>query len=100
MDLKLIKKIKDKKINPKIASVVDVEPTIEDIMCRETWETLVEFQSRKILTSKLVSIPDYVINNMSAVVIASMMMKKAKLGLEYDENVEKSITYIISLLSR
>jgi hypothetical protein len=92
MDLKLLKNLNPKKVEP--------EPTIEDVICREGWETLQEFEARKILTLKLASIQDYKINNMSAVVIASMMMKKAKLGLEYDENIERSITYLMDLLKR
>ena len=100
MDLKPIKKTVAKKIVGNLSPITEAEPTIEDIICRETWESLQEFQARKILTLKLEAIPDYKINNMTAVVIASMMMKKAKLGLEYDENVEKSITYLMELLGR
>lgn len=100
MDLKPIKKIKTKKAQCGPDSIFETEPTIEDVLCRETSETLEEFEARRILTLKLVSIPDYAINPMSAVVIASMIIKKARLGLEYDSNVEKSLTYLMELLSR
>ena len=93
MDLKPVKRQKLKK------SPV-VEPTLEDVLRRESWETLQEFQARKILTTKLAEIPDFKINTMSSVVIASMMMKKCKFGLEYDENAEKTIDYLIKLLGR
>ena len=73
-------------------------PTVEDVLCRETCETLGEFEARKILTTKLLSLPEYKINPMSAVVIASMMIKKAKFGLVYDDNVEQTITFLTEQL--
>jgi len=73
---------------------------IEDMLHRDSDETFEDYQSRKVLTLKLASIPDYTLNNATAVTIASMMMKKAKLGLVYDANVEKAIYYLLGLLHR
>lgn len=100
MDLKQTKKTKAKKAQSVLDPIQEAEPTIEDVLCRETSETLEEFEARRILTLKLASIPDYTINPITAVVIGSMMMKKARLGLEYDSNIEKSLAYLMELLSR
>lgn len=63
-------------------------------------ETSDDFESRKRLTVSLASIPDYQLNNVTAATVASMLMKKAKLGLTYDANVESALSYLTALLQR
>lgn len=71
---------------------------IADVLCRESCENDTEFEARRILTLKVAALPDPEINPMTAVVLASMMVKKAKFGLFYDEQVEKTLARIISQL--
>lgn len=63
-------------------------------------ETPEDFESRKRLTVRLATIPDYALNNVTAATAASMLMKKAKLGLTYDANVESALSYLTGLLQR
>ncbi len=74
--------------------------TIEDIMEREVDETIEEYMDRIILTRKLAIIPDYRLNAVTAVTVGSMIMKKAKLGIRYDNDMEGAISYLIALLGR
>jgi hypothetical protein len=65
-----------------------IKPDINDILKREENETENDFEIRRRLTLKLASSPHFKINNSTAVVVATMMTNKAKLGLVYEENVE------------
>lgn len=77
-----------------------VSADINDILQKEADETLEDFEARRILTLKLVSIPDYKLNNSTAVIAGLIMMKKSKLGITYDNDVESAIGYLTALLAR
>jgi hypothetical protein len=77
-----------------------VQPDINDLLKKETDETPEDFEARRVLTLKLASIPDYKLNNATAVTAALIMMKKAKLGVTYDPDVEAAIAYLTELLKR
>jgi hypothetical protein len=50
------------------------------------------------LTLRLASVPDFQINNSAAVTAGHMIMKKTKLGVKYDENIESVLNYLIELM--
>jgi len=79
-------------------SVVPIN--INDILIKETDETVEDFEARKILTHQLASIPDYKLNTYAAVTAGLIMMKKSKLGVSYTPDVEAAIGYLIELLKR
>lgn len=73
---------------------------INDLLKKEADETPEEFEARRRITLQLASIPDYKLNNTAAVVAGLMLMKKSKLGITYDADVESALTYLTSLLQR
>lgn len=73
---------------------------IENLIQKEEDESPEDFEARRRLTLKLASIPDYKLNNSTAVVAGHLMMKKSKLGVTYDPDVEGAVTYLASLLQR
>jgi hypothetical protein len=73
---------------------------INDLIQKEADETPEDFEARRRLTLKLASIPDYKLNNTTAVIAGLIMMKKAKLGLTYDPDIEAAIAYLTALLQR
>jgi hypothetical protein len=73
---------------------------IESMLQKEADESPEDFEARRRLTLRLVSIPDYKLNNSTAVVSGLIMMKKSRLGITYDPDVEGAITYLTSLLQR
>jgi hypothetical protein len=73
---------------------------INELLQKETDETPEDFEARRRLTLQLASIQDYKLNNVSAVTAGLMMMKKAKLGLTYEQDVEAALSYLTSLLQR
>lgn len=77
-----------------------VPADINDMLQKETDETPEDFEARRRLTLQLASIPDYKLNNATAVTSGLIMMKKAKLGVSYDPDVEAAISYLTSLLQR
>ncbi|CAH6420758.1 Hypothetical protein HVR_LOCUS1282 [uncultured virus] len=77
-----------------------VQADINDLFHKEEDETDDDFEARRRLTIKLASIPDYKLNNETAMVAGNIMMKKAKLGVSYDPDVEAAITYLAALLQR
>ena len=77
-----------------------VSADINDILHKESDESDDDFEARRILTLKLASIPDYTLNNETAVVAGNIMMKKSKLGITYDLDIESVIAYLIALLQR
>jgi hypothetical protein len=78
----------------------NVVPDINDLLHVEADETTNDFEVRRQLTLKLASIPGYKLNNVTAVTAAIMMMKKAKLGLMYDVDIESAISYLTSILQK
>jgi len=79
---------------------VTVETDIMDLLKKESDEDPNDFEARKRLTLLLGSIPDYKLNNTTAVTAGMIMMKKSKLGLTYDPDVEAAISYLTALLQR
>jgi hypothetical protein len=77
-----------------------VPANVEDLLIKESDETSEDFEARKQLTMKLASIPDYKLNNATAATVAHMMMKKTKLGVTYDHDIESALTYLTGLLQR
>lgn len=71
---------------------------LDDILRIETGESNEDFAKRKDLTHKLANIKDFKVNNMTAMVAASMLIKKTKLGVTYDANIENALSYLLSLL--
>ena len=71
---------------------------INDILHKETDETPEDFEARRRLTLRLTSIPNYKINNATAVTAGLMMMKKAKLGITYEPDIESALSYLTSLI--
>jgi hypothetical protein len=76
------------------------DANIEDLLKKEADESPEDFEARKILTLKLAAIEDYKLNNVTAVTVAHMMMKKSRLGLAYDTGVESALSYLSDLLMR
>ena len=81
-------------------SPAQIPADINDLLQKEADETPEDFEARRRLTLQLASIPDYKLNNSTAVTAGLIMMKKAKLGLTYDPDVEAAVSYLTSLLQR
>ncbi len=79
---------------------VPLAADINDLIVREDTESAEDFEARRRLTLKLAAMQDYKLNNVAAVTVAQMMMKKAKLNIEYETDVESAIEYLMSLLQR
>lgn len=94
----ILKKMSGISLSP--VPVSDQPADINDLLQKETDETPEDFESRKKLTIMLASIPDYPINNATAMVAAQMMMKKAKLNLTYEPDIEDTLSYLTLLLQR
>ena len=77
-----------------------VPADINDIIQKEDAENDDDFEARRRLTLLLASIPDYRLNNATAVTAGHIMMKKSKLGVTYDSDVESAIAYLVALLQR
>jgi len=77
-----------------------VTADINDLLQKEADESDADFEARRRLTLLLVSIPDYHLNNATAVTAGHLMMKKSKLGVTYDPDVESAIAYLAALLQR
>ena len=73
-----------------------IQPEINQLLLKEIDETLDDFEARKQLTYKILSV--ITLNNVTAVTVGFMMMKQAKLGLKYDSEIEEAIIYIRNLL--
>jgi len=82
------------------SSTTPIPADIHDILQREADETEEDFQARERLTITLSTIPDYKLNNTTAVIAGYIMMKKSKLGITYDPDVESAIGYLVALLER
>lgn len=73
---------------------------INDLVQNEADEIPEDFEARRRLTLKLASIPDYKLNNTTAVTAGHLLMKKSKLGVNYDPDVEAALAYLTALLQR
>jgi len=77
-----------------------VPADINDLLQKEADESEADFEARRRLTLLLAGIPDYKLNNATAVTAGHLMMKKSKLGVTYDPDVESAIAYLAALLQR
>ena len=77
-----------------------VPTDINDMIQKESDESDEDFEARRRLTLRLSSIPDYQLNNATAVTAGHIMMKKSKLGLTYDPDVESAVAVLVALLQR
>jgi hypothetical protein len=77
-----------------------VQANINDVLKKETDETSEDFEARRRLTMQLANIPNYKLSNATAVVAGLIMMKKSKLGVNYDPDVEAAIRYLMALLQQ
>lgn len=73
---------------------------VKDMLQKEADESDEDFTSRSTLTIQLASIPDYKINTAAAVTAGHLMMKKSRLGVKYDDDIEVALSYLIGLLQR
>lgn len=80
--------------------VGQIPADINDIIKKENDESPEDFEARRRLTLQLANIPDYKLNNVTAVTAGLMLMKKSKLGLGYDADVEAALSYLTALLQR
>lgn len=71
---------------------------IDDILINEEGESFDDFIVRRDLTKKIANIPNFKLNNYTALVMASMMMKKMIQGISYTPEIEDAIDYISSLV--
>ena len=78
----------------------DIAPDVNDLLIKDSSESDDEFEARRTLTLKLASIPDYKLNGSTCLTIGHMMMKKSKMGLTYDPDIENAIGYLMALLQR
>lgn len=85
-------------INTLLTKNQNINASLDDILRIETGETAEDFRLRKELTIKLANINNFKLNNMTAMVAASMLTKKTKLNVSYDQNIENALTYLLSLL--
>lgn len=77
-----------------------VRPNLDDLLAREESESATEFEARRRLTYRLMDI-DFTgvrLNNVTAVIIGFLIMRKATIGLTYDANVEVVIRRIMEIL--
>jgi hypothetical protein len=81
-------------------SLMVVGADVNDLFQKETGESDADYEARRILTLKIVSIPDFKVNNATALTLGYLMFKKAKLGLNYDPDIEHALMYIGNLLQR
>ena len=75
-----------------------VDANINDMLKQGDKESPEDFEARRRLTLKLASIPNYKLNNATAVTAGFIMMEKAKTGITYDPDVEAAILYLTTLI--
>ena len=71
---------------------------IDDLLQKESQESLKDFNIRKEITLKINNIKDPKIKNSTCVVIGLMITKKLRFGIKYEENIENLIKYILDVL--
>ena len=94
----LISQMKGINISALTLVPLQVDANIEDILQKESDETDADFEARTHLTLKLSSLETFKLNNTTTVTLGFIMMKKAKLGLTYDPDIEKAVNYVMALL--
>ena len=89
--------LKDIRIDGRNKKIVKIKSDIVDIIEQEENENLSDFTTRKTLTIKIASLDHLKINNSSALVCASMLMRKSKYNITYPDDVEAALSYILAL---
>ncbi len=67
---------------------------INDIIIQDEYESDEDFLIRKDLTLKIYNNQYYPLNNMTAVLCGRMLVNKMKLGVTYDDEVEKLLDIV------
>ena len=67
---------------------------INDIIIQDEYESDEDFMIRKDLTLKIYNNEYYPLNNMTAVLCGRMLVNKMKLGVTYDDEVEKVLDIV------
>lgn len=67
---------------------------INDIIIQDEYESDEDFVIRKDLTLKIYNNEYYPLNNMTAVLCGRMLVNKMKLGVTYDDEVEKVLDIV------
>jgi hypothetical protein len=79
-------------------AVNPMSPDINDVLHREADESEENFEARRRLTIRLATIENYRLNNTTAVVLGHMMMRKSRLGIKYDTDIEAAINQVLKLV--
>lgn len=72
--------------------------SIDDLLQKESQESLKDFNIRKEITLKINNIKEPKIKNSTCVVIGLMITKKLRFGIKYEDNIENLIKYILDVL--
>jgi hypothetical protein len=96
----LLEKLPGITITALTPAALQTSPDINNLMQKEADESDDEFEARRRLTLRLteIMIGGNKINNAAAVVIGFIMMKKSKLGVEYDPEIEATLRSIVKAL--
>lgn len=94
----IIAKMKGVTVTGVSAATPNVAADLKDMLQKESDETIDDFEYRKVLTEKISTIPNVSLNNVTCVTLGLMIMKKAKLQVNYDSDIESVITYILEML--
>ena len=81
------------------SETVQGSPDITVLLKKENGETEEVFQMRKRLTLRLAGIPNFPLNNLTAVTAARMAVNKATLAVKYAKQVEDILDYLLKLAS-
>jgi len=71
---------------------------IYDLFCKESQESIKDFNIRKDITLKIYNIENPKIKNSTCIVIGLMIAKKLRFGIKYEDNVEILIKDILDIL--
>jgi hypothetical protein len=78
------------KINP--------QSSLDDILIKEPDESDGDFEARRVLTMKISNITEFQMNNVASVVVAHLFMKKARIGVSYDDETEAALNFVKSYI--
>ena len=77
-----------------------IDSDLSDLLVATAQERPETYEARRRLTERIATIPDYPLNPVTAVTVGHMLMAKSTLNVEYDRDVESSLTQIMALLER
>jgi archaellum component FlaC len=97
----LLENIKIVRKGVRAKTIADSSNELEGLLLiQEDTESEKNFLMRKTLTKKIATLDNPKINWISAMVVSSMIMKKANLGVTYSKDIEEAITYLMNLLEQ